>query len=280
MSWWPCLACSCLPNAPRTGGGGGGVNLAWEIWRFNLAAKFPMPNPGASCFVLPSLCFACSMSRSLFFASAKFPTAQFTTTKLTRHQIPPPPRSMRVVKGSFSTFVSHRRDTLGDSFGLYLLFLCSNAVFVQRFCVMGNSGASSELVQQMRDEMELHMSALQAKQEGESMLKQQIMELSSKVDELQDDLYKQQAFGESLQVERDELRETLSQREADFEKMQVSAASLRQEESHEQEAELERMRESMAALSQVLVFRSCARAPPARIRRVWPSCDPPIIRGL
>ena len=113
----------------------------------------------------------------------------------------------------------------------------------------------------MRDEMELHMSALQAKQEGESMLKQQIMELSSKVDELQDDLYKQQAFGESLQVERDELRETLSQREADFEKMQVSAASLRQEESHEQEAELERMRESMAALSQVLVHCMCLPCP-------------------
>ena len=70
-----------------------------------------------------------------------------------------------------------------------------------------HSGASSELVQQMKDEMELHMSALQAKQEGESLLKQQITELSSKVEGLQDDLYKQQAFGESLQAERDELRE-------------------------------------------------------------------------
>ena len=42
------------------GGGGGGiwwaVNLGWEIWRFNLAAKFPAPNPGASCFALPSPC--------------------------------------------------------------------------------------------------------------------------------------------------------------------------------------------------------------------------------
>ena len=72
-----------------------------------------------------------------------------------------------------------------------------------------HAGASSELVQQMKDEMELHMSALQAKQEGESLLKQQITELSSKVEELQDDLYKQQAFGESLQAERDELREAI-----------------------------------------------------------------------
>ena len=72
-----------------------------------------------------------------------------------------------------------------------------------------HSGASSELVQQMKDEMELHMSALQAKQEGESLLKQQITELSSKVEGLQDDLYKQQAFGESLQGERDELREAM-----------------------------------------------------------------------
>ena len=100
------------------------------------------------------------------------------------------------------------------------------------------SGASSELVQQMRDEMELHMSALQAKQEGESMLKQQIMELSSKVDELQDDLYKQQALGESLQAERDELRQTV-------------------EEKSEHEAEVERLRESMAALSQVVVSGLC-----------------------
>ena len=72
-----------------------------------------------------------------------------------------------------------------------------------------HSGASSELVQQMKDEMELHMSAVQAKQEGESLLKQQITELSSKVEGLQDDLYKQQAFGESLQAERDELREAM-----------------------------------------------------------------------
>ena len=86
--------------------------------------------------------------------------------------------------------------------------------------------------------MELHMSALQAKQEGESMLKQQIMELSSKVDELQDDLYKQQALGESLQAERDELRQTV-------------------EEKSEHEAEVERLRESMAALSQVVIFALC-----------------------
>ena len=103
----------------------------------------------------------------------------------------------------------------------------------------------------MKDEMQLHMSALQAKQEGESLLKQQITELSSKVEELQDDLYKQQAFGESLQAERDELQETLTQREAELEKVQISAASLRRDESEEQEAELDRMRESMAALSQV-----------------------------
>ena len=32
------------------------VNLVWEMWRFNLAAKFLTPNPGASCFVLPSPC--------------------------------------------------------------------------------------------------------------------------------------------------------------------------------------------------------------------------------
>ena len=105
----------------------------------------------------------------------------------------------------------------------------------------------------MKDEMELHMSALQAKQEGESLLKQQITELSSKVEGLQDDLYKQQAFGESLQAERDELQETLTQREAELEKVQISAASLRRDESEEQEAELDRMRESMAALSQVSV---------------------------
>ena len=79
--------------------------------------------------------------------------------------------------------------------------------------------------------MELHMSALQAKQEGESLLKQQITELSSKVEGLQDDLYKQQAFGESLQAERDELRA----------------------QSSDHEAEVERLRESMAALSQVCV---------------------------
>ena len=90
------------------------------------------------------------------------------------------------------------------------------------------------MVQQLKDEVELHMSALQAKQEGESMLKQQIMELSSKVDELQDDLYKQQALGESLQAERDELRQTV-------------------EEKSEHEAEVERLRESMAALSQVVI---------------------------
>ena len=111
--------------------------------------------------------------------------------------------------------------------------------------------------------MELHMSALQAKQEGESMLKQQIMELSSKVDELQDDLYKQQAFGESLQVERDELRETLTERE----------------QNTEQEAELERMRESMAALSQVLVHGRLFLRPPARAMGRffggwWSSTDP------
>ena len=123
-------------------------------------------------------------------------------------------------------------------------------------CIMRRarrSGVSSELVQQMKDEMELHMSALQAKQEGESLLKQQITELSSKVEGLQDDLYKQQAFGESLQGERDELQETLTQREAELEKVQISAASLRRDESEEQEAELDRMRESMAALSQVSV---------------------------
>ena len=37
------------------------------------------------------LCLACPMSHSLFLASAKFPTAKFTTATLTRHQIPPPP---------------------------------------------------------------------------------------------------------------------------------------------------------------------------------------------
>ena len=36
--------------------GGGGRFGRPSIWRFNLAAKFPIPNPGASCFVLPSPC--------------------------------------------------------------------------------------------------------------------------------------------------------------------------------------------------------------------------------
>ena len=37
------------------------------------------------------LCFACTMSPSLFLASAKFPTAKFPTAKLTMHHIPPHP---------------------------------------------------------------------------------------------------------------------------------------------------------------------------------------------
>ena len=81
-----------LSRAYRGEGGWWAVTLVWEVWRFNSAAKFPTPNPGAPCFVLLSPCaFTCSMSHSLFLASAKFPTAKFATAKLTRHQIPPPP---------------------------------------------------------------------------------------------------------------------------------------------------------------------------------------------
>ena len=50
---WACSTCSDY-------GGGGGIwwaaNLVWEIWHFTLAAKFPIPNPGASCFVFRSPC--------------------------------------------------------------------------------------------------------------------------------------------------------------------------------------------------------------------------------
>ena len=79
------------PIAPHDGGGGG-LNLVWEIWRCNLAAKFPRPNPGASCFVLPSPCALhapCLIPCPLL--PPNLPTAKFTTGKLTRHQIPPPP---------------------------------------------------------------------------------------------------------------------------------------------------------------------------------------------
>ena len=44
------------PDGMSHRGGGGGVNLVWEVWRFNLAAQSPTPNPGASCVVLPSPC--------------------------------------------------------------------------------------------------------------------------------------------------------------------------------------------------------------------------------
>ena len=80
--------------APPTGGGGGGVGgigwaatFVWEIRRFHLAAK---PRGFLLCPPI-CLCFACSMSHSLFLASVKFPTANCTTAKWTRHQVPPPP---------------------------------------------------------------------------------------------------------------------------------------------------------------------------------------------
>ena len=44
------------PDGMSHRGGGGAVNLVRDIWRFSLAAKFPTPNPRASCFVPYPLC--------------------------------------------------------------------------------------------------------------------------------------------------------------------------------------------------------------------------------
>ena len=80
------------------GGGEGGiwsaVNLVWEIWR--LAAMSPTPGASSQRLVLCVL-----HVYALFLASAKFPTAKFSTAKLTRHR--------PCVPGQWTTVSANRR---------------------------------------------------------------------------------------------------------------------------------------------------------------------------
>ena len=51
------------PQCTTGGGGGWAVNWVSEIWRFNLAAKCPTPNPGVSCWPLVLCMLHASLTR-------------------------------------------------------------------------------------------------------------------------------------------------------------------------------------------------------------------------
>ena len=63
------------------------VNLAWQILYFKLAAKFTIKNLEAVTVLVIVLVMPLWNHPPLLAASATLPTAKFTTTKLTRHQI-------------------------------------------------------------------------------------------------------------------------------------------------------------------------------------------------
>ena len=101
-----------------------------------------------------------------------------------------------------------------------------------------------------RRELQDRIGVLEEAREG-APGEEEIAELRSQVAALQEEVNKQMAFGETMQRDRDEMKQALSERESEVQRLQMSAGWGGQEDGDDQEAELERLRDTVDLLNQV-----------------------------